>query len=402
DDLALSEEHDEEIGIKFKDFADNLNDLINKKYRELVEQLSGDNEFNPNKFLNVYSGIVQSNGIDVSTAKLICITTGTKCIGGEYMSLLGSSLNDCHAEILSVRVLRKYLLIKLKEYISGDYKSDIFEMNDETNPPYRIKKNVNFHLFVSSAPCGDSRIFSINDNVSCESIDSHPNRKVRGLLRAKLESGVGTIPVNSHERLQTWDGVLLGERLKIMCCSDKVCKYNILGVQGALLSHLIKPVYFESVIIGALYNKEHLARALYGRAIESSSNLPDGFKVHKPILSSITNSLQRQTSKPATKSLIWSDILSQLEIINCKLGKKEDGSHSELCKYEMFKLWIEIVQLIKMKNFDLEIIKELTYDKAKSLAKNYQDAKFAFYKCLMDKNLGKWLTAPIEQNFFNL
>ncbi|CAF1082843.1 unnamed protein product, partial [Brachionus calyciflorus] len=71
-DLALSEEHAEEIGRKFKDLktADNLNELINKKYHELVEQLSGDNEFNPEKFLNVYSGIVQSKGIDIYPTQL--------------------------------------------------------------------------------------------------------------------------------------------------------------------------------------------------------------------------------------------------------------------------------------------------------------------------------------------
>lgn len=53
-----------------------------------------ENEFNPNKFLNVYSGIVQSNGIDFNTAKLICLTTGTKCISGECMSLTGSTIHD--------------------------------------------------------------------------------------------------------------------------------------------------------------------------------------------------------------------------------------------------------------------------------------------------------------------
>jgi hypothetical protein len=63
----------------------------------------------------------------------------------------------------------------------------------------------------------------MNDIVA-DSTDSHPNRKVRGLLRAKVESGEGTIPVNNSEILPTWDAIMLGERLRVKAIYELIFK----------------------------------------------------------------------------------------------------------------------------------------------------------------------------------
>lgn len=133
--------------------------------------------------------------------------SGTKCISGERLSVSGGSINDCHAEIVTRRCLIDFLYTQLELHLDRHTAGMSIFVPDYENGGFRLKDGIHFSMYISTAPCGDARIFSPHE-VSEGEVDRHPNRKARGKLRTKIESGEGTIPVKPEESVLTWDGVL--------------------------------------------------------------------------------------------------------------------------------------------------------------------------------------------------
>lgn len=192
----------------------------------------------------------------------------------------------------------------MKRILNG-FDSDYLEsfLSEEGTKSFKIKKQVSFHLYTTHTPCGDASIFpKANDPESKDAEDvgaavdasnfvSLSKRKldnpedVSGVKKSKMDDSVNNDRAEKIEEADaglTGDihrtgakcvpggeqdscgegscyhtvGVLRtkpgrGERTLSLSCSDKMAKWNIVGMQGALLTLLLKtPVYLSSVIVG--------------------------------------------------------------------------------------------------------------------------------------------------------
>ncbi|EAT46267.1 AAEL002522-PA, partial [Aedes aegypti] len=384
-------------------FADAVGKLVIEKFNEVMK---GNDVYSRRKVL---AGIVMTQGYDAKSAKVISLATGTKCVSGEHMSVTGSVINDSHAEIIARRGLLDFFYTQLDLHCrraagkTNSSKSSIFVAPTDGTSLYKLKDGIHFHLYINTAPCGDARVFSPHENDNMD-VDKHPNRKARGQLRTKVESGEGTIPVKSSEGIQTWDGVLQGQRLLTMSCSDKISRWNVLGLQGSLLASVIEPIYLHSIVLGSLLHPAHMYRAICGRIENSIQGLPPPYRLNKPKLALMTSAESRNQTKPPNFSINWLVGCPDVEIVNSFTGKlinnnTNTNKMSRLSKQSFYRRFAAVIERLPHARFH-EI--KPSYGETKMCVPEYQQAKKELFAAFSKEDLGDWLKKPIEQDQFTL
>ncbi|XP_062820845.1 double-stranded RNA-specific adenosine deaminase [Anolis carolinensis] len=340
---------------------------------------------------------------------VVSIGTGNRCVKGEELSLKGETVNDCHAEIISRRGFIRFLYDELLKYDPAAPEESIFEPLPDGQ--LKIKDDITFHLYISTAPCGDGALFdkSCSDQVNTAGEDQHQplfENPKQGKLRTKVENGEGTIPVESSDIVPTWDGIQHGERLRTMSCSDKILRWNVLGLQGALLSHFLRPVYLRSVTLGYLYSQGHLTRAICCRMSRDGdtfqAGLPAPYVVNHPEVGRVSvYDSARQTGKTKESSVNWAlPDDTDVEVLDGTKGKV-DGPKldvSRVSKRHLFALFQSLCA--KAERRDLQALP--SYSEAKEAARAYQGAKGQFFWALQEMGYGSWICKPQEEKAFSL
>lgn len=353
----------------------------------------------------ILATIIMRRGDD-SLGTVVSLGTGNRCVKGEELSLKGDTVNDCHAEIISRRGFIRFLYSELIKHWDGPAEDSIFEVAEDNK--LKIKSDITFHLYISTAPCGDGALFDKSCSESAEVTGSghmplFENAK-QGKLRTKVENGEGTIPVESSAIVPTWDGIQHGERLRTMSCSDKILRWNVLGLQGALLSHFLHPVYLSSITLGYLYSHGHLTRAVCCRltrdAGEFINSLPPNFTLTHPEVGRVSvYDSTRHTGKTKESSVNWSlpDKLS-VEVLDGTKGKVDSAKLevSRVSKSNLYRLFREVCR----RSGRADLLALPSYAHAKMGATSFQQAKAVFFQALGHQGYGAWIGKPLEEKSF--
>ncbi|XP_034730895.1 double-stranded RNA-specific adenosine deaminase [Etheostoma cragini] len=350
----------------------------------------------------ILATIVMRRGEGLGT--VVSLGTGNRCVKGEELSLKGDTVNDCHAEIISRRGFVRFLYIELLKHYDGTDDS-IFDQAEKDK--LKIKSDITFHLYISTAPCGDGALFDKSCSESGDDVEGHQplfeNAK-QGKLRTKVENGEGTIPVESSAIVPTWDGIQHGERLRTMSCSDKILRWNVLGLQGALLSHFLHPVYLKSITLGYLYSHGHLTRAVCCRLARDgeafTQSLPPPFMLNHPEVGRVSvYDSTRHTGKTKESSVNWSfPDQHSVEVLDGTKGKLDGNklSVSRVSKSNLFGLFRSLCQRCGR----IDLLSLPSYSQAKMSAMSFQLAKQQFFRALSSHGYGAWIGKPLEEKSF--
>ncbi|KAI1715500.1 adenosine-deaminase (editase) domain-containing protein [Ditylenchus destructor] len=323
--------------------------------------------------------------VDVLSNQASSVSWATGSHFNTSVSTSGDVINDCDSIVLTRRGLLRFLYDQVKVFVDNPENS-IFYRNDSGK--LCLRPNLSFHMYSNDAPSGDAVEY-------LEPFGTRANTPVsthNAFDMANSQKGGLSVKTSSNNSASLMNQVTSNSNNSIylsMSSSDKMLKWNAVGIQGCLLHHFIEPIFIESLAVGKDYDANHLSRAICSRALNTTFEAP--FKVNQIYLTPVTPVIQELEREKAASfqklAANWNAGDDTLEIVNPVTGRRALGGISRLSRRAMFQMFCSIA-----KGMNAEQVPTESYREAKSSNVAYGTAVKALKSKLQTAGMGIWIT----------